>query len=79
MHLLAFNTANSAEALEGFPRGGMRKGAAVGSSDFPRTAATDPTLRRNVFRDKRTALLYVVECSVDDLSAPICSRPDRSV
>ena len=68
-HLIAYNIVGTAADLEEVTRSEVMKFAAGGFRDFTRIAASDPTMWRDVFLNNRDAVLEMLGCFTEDLTA----------
>ena len=68
-HLIAYNIVGTAADLEGVAEAEVMKYSAGGFRDFTRIAASDPTMRRDVFLTNKDAVLEVLGRFTEDLQA----------
>ena len=68
-HLIAYTIVGTASDLEDVTRGEVIKYSAGGFRDFPRIAASDPTMWRDVFLSNKDAVLEMLQRFSEDLSA----------
>ena len=68
-HLIAYTIVGTASDLEGVTEGEVIKYSAGGFRDFTRIAASDPTMRRDVFLTNKDAVLEMLQRFTEDLTA----------
>ena len=66
-HLIAYNIVGTAHDLEAVTEGEVIKYSASGFRDFPRIAASDPIMWRDVFLNNRDAVLQMLDRFNEDL------------